>query len=83
MGRTRFRDFLDHQSQLGAAFARVCETVEFPYRSLARPRYGPLLPVFRLVRFGTRVRAMKDALRASPLIAIGAIAWSAGLVRAR
>ena len=87
VGRTRFRDFLDHQSQLGAAFARVCETVEFPYRNLARPRYWPLLPVFRLVRFGTRVRAnsaaTKDALRASPLIAIGAIAWSAGLVRAR
>ncbi len=87
VGRTRFRDFLDHQSQLGAAFAKVCETVDFPYRSLARPRYAPLLPVFRLVRFGSRIRgnsaAMKDALRVSPLLAAGAIAWSTGLVRSR
>lgn len=84
-GRTRFRDFLDHQSQLGAAFAMVCETVEVPYRSLARPRYGPLLPAFRLMRVGSRIRgnstAVKDALRVSPLLAIGAIAWSTGLVR--
>ena len=87
VGRTRFSDFLDHQSALGAAFAKVCETVEFPYRSLARPRYGPLLPFFRLARFGSRVRgnsaATKDALRVSPWIAAGAIAWSTGLVRAR
>ena len=86
-GRTGFRDFLDHQSRLGAAFATVCETVEFPYGSLARPRYGPLLPLFRLVRFGGRIRgnpdAIKDALRVSPLIAVGGVAWSVGLVRAR
>lgn len=86
-GRTRFREFLDHQTQLGAAFARVCESVEFPYRSLARARYGPLLPLFRLVRFGGRIRgnpdAVKDALRVSPLIAVGVVAWSVGLVRFR
>ena len=84
-GRTGFRDFLDHQSQLGAGFALICERVEFPHRSLARRRYGPLLPVFRLVRFGGRIRgnraAVKDALRVLPLIVIGAIAWSVGLVR--
>ena len=86
-GRTRFRDFLHHQSQLGAAFATVCTTVEFPYRSLARPRYGPLLPAFRLVGVARRLRgnpaAIKHALLVSPLIAIGAVAWSTGLVRAR
>ncbi|MEP7334970.1 MAG: glycosyltransferase family 2 protein [Actinomycetota bacterium] len=86
-GRTGFRDFLRHQSELGAAFATICETVEFPYRGLARRRYGPLLPAFRLVGVARRMRgnptAIKDALRVSPLIAIGAVAWSTGLVKAR
>lgn len=86
-GRTRFRDFLRHQSQLGGAFATVCETVEFPYGGLARRRYGPLLPGFRLVAVAVRMRgnpaAIKDALRVSPLLAIGAVAWSTGLFRAR
>jgi cellulose synthase/poly-beta-1,6-N-acetylglucosamine synthase-like glycosyltransferase len=85
-GRTRFRDFLQHQRRLGAAFATVCDTVEFPRRSLARRRYGPLLPVFRLVGVALRIRrhpaAIKEALRVSPLIAIGAVAWSTGLFRA-
>jgi GT2 family glycosyltransferase len=86
-GRTRFRDFVQHQSQLGGAFAKVCEAVEFPYGNLARRRYGPLLPVFRLIAVSLRMRgnpaAIKDALRVSPLLAIGAVAWSAGLFRAR
>ena len=86
-GRTRLRDFLRHQSQLGGAFAKVCRTVEFPHGSLARRRYGPLLPVFRLVAVSLRMRgnrpAIKDALRVSPLLAVGAIAWSTGLFRAR
>jgi hypothetical protein len=86
-GRTRFRPFLDHQRQLGRAFATVCETVEFPYRNLARRRYGPLLPAFRLLGVARRMRgnsaAIRAGLRASPLIAIGAVAWSVGLVRAR
>jgi mycofactocin glycosyltransferase len=86
-GRTRFRDFLHHQSTLGSAFARVCETVEFPYRSLARRRYGPLLPVFRLAAVSLRMRgnsaAIKDALRVSPLLVVGAVAWATGLFRTR
>jgi len=86
-GRTRFRDFLDHQRQLGAAFGTVCETVDFPFGSLARRRYGPLLPAFRVVGVVRRIRGnrpvIKAALRASPLIAIGAVAWSTGLIRAR
>lgn len=86
-GRTEFRDFLRHQSLLGASFASVCDAVEFPYRSLTRPRYAPLLPVLRIVAVTLRVRgnpaAIKAALRVSPLIAIGAVAWSTGLVRAR
>jgi glycosyltransferase involved in cell wall biosynthesis len=86
-GRTRFRDFVRHQSQLGAAFAVVCETVEFPYRRLARRRYGLLLPAFRIVGVARRIRgnqaAVRSALRVSPLLTIGAIAWSAGLFRAR
>jgi cellulose synthase/poly-beta-1,6-N-acetylglucosamine synthase-like glycosyltransferase len=86
-GRTRFRDFLHHQRQLGDAFAKVCEAVEFPYGKLARRRYGPLLPVFRLVAVSLRLRgnraAIKDGLRVSPLLAIGALAWSTGLFRAR
>ena len=87
MGRTGLRDFLRQQNRLGRAFAKVCETVEFPNGDLARRRYGPLLPVFRLVAVSLRMRgnpaAVKDGLRVSPLLAIGAIAWSAGLFRAR
>jgi cellulose synthase/poly-beta-1,6-N-acetylglucosamine synthase-like glycosyltransferase len=86
-GRTRFRDFVTHQSQLGASFACVCAVVEFPYRGLARRRYAPLLPALRLFAVARRVRgnpaAIRAALRVSPLIAIGAVAWSTGLVRAR
>ena len=86
-GRTGFRAFLQHQSQLGAAFHVVCQTVEFPHGSLARRRYGLLLPVFRLFGVASRIRlypaAVKAALRVSPLLAIGAVAWSAGLFRAR
>ena len=86
-GRTGFRDFLRHQSLLGASFASVCDEVEFPYRSLARRRYAPLLPALRLVAVARRVRgnpaAIRAALRVSPLIAVGAVAWSTGLVRAR
>jgi hypothetical protein len=54
---------------------------------LARRRYGPLLPAFRLIGVTRRMRgnpaAMKDGLRASPLIALGAVAWSLGLARVR
>lgn len=86
-GRTGLRDFLHHQSGLGAAFGTICETVEFPYRRLARRRYGPLLPAFRLVGVARRMRgnpeAIKDGLRVSPLIALGVVAWSLGLVRVR
>lgn len=86
-GRTGFREFIRHQSELGAAFATICETVEFPYRGLARRRFGPLLPAFRVVAVLGRMRgnptAIRDALRVSPLIAIGVVAWSAGLARTR
>jgi GT2 family glycosyltransferase len=86
-GRTGLRDFVRHQYGLGAAFGTICETVDFPYRRLARRRYGPLLPAFRLVGVARRTRgnpaAIQDGLRASPLIALGAVAWSLGLVRVR
>ena len=86
-GRTRLREFLRQQNRLGRAFAKVCKTVEFPNGHLARRRYGPLLPLFRLVAVSLRMRgnpaAVKDGLRVSPLLAIGAVAWSAGLFRAR
>jgi glycosyltransferase involved in cell wall biosynthesis len=86
-GRTTLRGFLRHQRQLGAAFASVCSTVDFPYRRLARPRYAPLIPGFRLVAVARRMRGnpstRRDSIRVAPFIVLGAFAWSVGLVSAR
>ena len=83
-GRKTLRGFLRHQRQLGAAFASVCSTVDFPYRRLARPRYAPLIPGFRLVAVARRVRGNPSAARhtiaVSPLLVLGALASTAGLV---
>ena len=86
-GRTGLGEFVRHQRQLGASFVSVCEQVDFPRRALARPRYAPLLPALRLVAVALRLRgnraAIRDAVRVSPFIALGAVAWSTGLVRGR
>jgi hypothetical protein len=86
-GRTGWRPYLGHQRQLGVAFASVCEDVDFPYRRLARRRYAPLLPVFRLVAVARRVRGNPFAVRAAaavaPLLVVGALAWTGGLIQGR
>ncbi len=87
-GRSTFASFVRHHQALGSAFASVCASVDFPYRRLARRRYAPAIPAFRLVAVARRVRgnplALRDAIRVSPLLLVGAVAWTVGLVgRAR
>jgi glycosyltransferase involved in cell wall biosynthesis len=86
-GRSGFGEFLDHQRQLGTAFASICTRLDFPYRRLARARFAPLLPAFRLVAVARRVRGNRGAVRAAvgvaPLLVVGALAWTDGLLRGR
>jgi GT2 family glycosyltransferase len=86
-GRSSLREFLRHHRSLGAAFAAVCSTVDFPYRGLARRRFAVLLPAFRLVAVARRAagnpEAVRDGVRVAPLLVAGAIAWTVGLVSER
>ena len=83
-GRTKLGDFVRHHRRLGSSFASVCAAVDFPRRALARPRYAPLLPALRLVGVALRLRgnppALARAVVVSPLLLVGAVAWTAGLV---
>ena len=84
-GRTRLADFVRHHRRLGSSFASVCALVPFPRRALIRPRYAPLLPALRFVAVALRLRgnrpALARALAISPLLLVGAVAWTVGLVR--
>lgn len=86
-GRSTLASFLRHHRRLGAAFASICASVDFPYRRLAQRRYAPAIPAFRLLAVARRMRgnpsARRDSIRVAPLIVLGAFAWSVGLVSAR
>jgi glycosyltransferase involved in cell wall biosynthesis len=86
-GRTRLGAFLAHHRRLGASFSVVCDTVDFPRRALVRRRYAPLLPALRLVALALRLRgnpaAAWRAIVVSPLLVVGAFAWTAGIVTHR
>jgi glycosyltransferase involved in cell wall biosynthesis len=86
-GRSTLRDYVVHQRELGSAFAYICDRLEFPRRRFARTRYGPLLPALRLVAVARRVQGNPAALRAAiavtPLLVLGAVAWTGGVLRGR
>jgi GT2 family glycosyltransferase len=86
LNRTGLRDFLRHQRRLGAAYAAVCARVDFPHRWTGRPALAPLGVPFRLAALGRQLhrhpREALQALRLLPLLALGLVAWAAGLARA-
>jgi GT2 family glycosyltransferase len=86
VNRTGLRDFVRHQYRLGTSFSEVCRHVAFPSRKYTRLPFAPVaglmrLPwlVLRLVRWRALPRVDPALL---PLVAVGALTWSAGLTAA-
>jgi len=87
LNRTGLRAFLGHQRRLGVAFAEVCASVDWPRRRLMHPWLTPLAPALRLAGIGRRLRRQRSqaavAAALSPLLALGALFWVAGLAEGR
>jgi GT2 family glycosyltransferase len=87
LNRTGLREFLRHQRRLGVAYAQVCARVDFPHRWTGRPAFAPLGVPFRLAALARQLHGHRSeavqALRLLPLLALGLIAWAAGLATAR
>ncbi|MGH3029840.1 MAG: glycosyltransferase family 2 protein [Gaiellaceae bacterium] len=87
LNRTGLREFLRHQRRLGVAYAHVCARVDFPHRWTGRPAFALLGVPFRLAALGRQLHGHRSeaaqALRLLPLLALGLIAWAAGLATAR
>lgn len=85
LNRRRFRDYLAHQRRLGVAFFHVCSRVEFPHRTMGRPRFAPLATAFRLAALGRRVaphpRHAAAAVALLPILIAGVAAWGTGVAR--
>jgi cellulose synthase/poly-beta-1,6-N-acetylglucosamine synthase-like glycosyltransferase len=87
LNRTELAELLRHQYRLGRSFAAVCDRVEFPHGGFSR---WPLLagaPLLRLgalaPRLGSQPALLRDAMRVSPLLALGLAAWTAGVAAER
>ena len=87
VNRTNMGQFLAHQHRLGRSFADVCARVDFPHRRIGRPLLAPFAGVFRLLALAWRLvrtpRQAAIAVALLPLIAVGLVAWSAGLASMR
>jgi GT2 family glycosyltransferase len=85
LNRTSWREYLSHQRSLGVSFAAVSASVDFPHKGFAHPALVPLTPLFRLAsvfhRLAGHPRQAAVAGLLLPVLAIGAIAWAAGLAR--
>jgi glycosyltransferase involved in cell wall biosynthesis len=83
INRTRPMEFLRHQRKLGRGFVEVCNAVPFPHRWATRPALAPASVVLRLLALARRLPSASDWLRAMallPLLLIGLVAWSVGVV---
>ena len=84
--RTSFRAYLKHQYRLGVSFAEVCRTVPIAHSQFGRPLLAPFGGLLRLLalmrRLAGRSRDTATAIALSPLLAVGLIAWTAGVVSA-
>jgi glycosyltransferase involved in cell wall biosynthesis len=87
LNRTGFRDFLRHQRRLGVAFAEMCTRIDYPHGWVVRGRLAPLAFMLRLAALGKRLghhpREAAQALAMLPLVVVGLVAWSAGVVETR
>jgi glycosyltransferase involved in cell wall biosynthesis len=87
LNRTGLRAFLRHQRLLGAAFAEVCASVDFPRGRLVHPGLTLIVPGLRLFGLDFRLRhhprQAAAAAALSPLLALGAVAWAVGLAEGR
>jgi GT2 family glycosyltransferase len=87
LNRTDLREYLRHQRRLGVAYAQVCARVDFPHRWTGRPVFAPLGVPFRLAALARQLsghpREARQAVPLLPLLALGLIAWAAGLATAR
>ncbi len=86
LNRTSARAFLAHQFRLGGGFGLVCARVDFPHRTLGRRPYAPLAGVLRVAALTRRLvlddaAALRRAVAISPLLAVGIVAWAAGVAR--
>lgn len=87
LNRTGFRELIAHQYRLGRSFASVCDRVELPYAAFSRWPLLALAPLLRLLALGSRLRhqpvQLLGAILVSPLLALGLLAWTAGVASAR
>ncbi|MBI2903006.1 MAG: glycosyltransferase family 2 protein [Candidatus Methylomirabilis oxyfera] len=87
LNRTRLGAFLSHQYLLGRSSCWARKRTDLPGRIfLDYPFLGPAIPSLRIARIVARLsridrRAAPRFLALSPLIFLGATAWSAGFVR--
>lgn len=87
LNRTHLYAFLRHQYLLGQSSCWARKRTDLPGRIFADyPQLGLVLPIVRLARIGFRLRRFDriETLRLlalSPLILMGASAWSAGFMR--
>lgn len=87
LNRTGFAEFWRHQRRLGVSFGIVCEQTEFPHRWIARRPFSIGAGCLRVQALVIRIldvpTEIPSAVMASPLIIVGLVAWTLGLVTGR
>lgn len=86
LNRVGVPEFLRHQVRLGASFASVCRSPDFPFPSLRHWSWAPAYSAMRLMSLFDQLRpAPRRLLRAVamlPLLCLGLAAWGYGLAAA-
>jgi glycosyltransferase involved in cell wall biosynthesis len=87
LNRTRFRDFLVHQRNLGFGFPTMTAAVEYPRVWVTEWPFLPLSGMARLVplagRLGRHPREAAAAVVVLPLLVAGLAAWTVGVAAGR
>jgi glycosyltransferase involved in cell wall biosynthesis len=87
LNRPHARGFLLDQYKHGVGFSEICRRVNFPAAHVVREGHLGLAMLHRSKALFTAMRRHPDAytsaLRVSPLLAIGLLAWATGLSRER